>query len=89
MNNRVQELAEISATETSKLISYPNYPSEWCVLHSKNLSMLIIKECIMIVEEFYSLQEVADGEYVEYEASSVIKQHFGIDDSIKTEEGAI
>ena len=40
---------------------------------------LIVKECAMLVEDFRIDQEVALDEYVEYEASTVIKEHFGIE----------
>ncbi len=39
---------------------------------------LIIQECTMLVDGFELMQEVADGEYVDYEASAVLKQHFGV-----------
>ncbi len=39
---------------------------------------LIVRECAMIVEGFEITQEVALDEYVDYEASSVLKEHFGV-----------
>ncbi len=39
---------------------------------------LLIKECASIVEGFEITQEVALDEYVDYEASDVLKKHFGV-----------
>jgi hypothetical protein len=39
---------------------------------------LIIRECAMLVEGFEITQEVALDEYVDCEASAVLKQHFGV-----------
>jgi hypothetical protein len=41
---------------------------------------LIVRECAMIVEGFEITQEVALDEYVDYEASSVLKEHFGVEE---------
>lgn len=40
---------------------------------------LIVKECMMVVEGFEITQEVALDEYVDYEASAVLKQYFGVE----------
>jgi hypothetical protein len=39
---------------------------------------LIIRECAALVEGFEICREVADGEYTEYEASTVLHEHFGV-----------
>ena len=41
---------------------------------------LIVRECAMIVEGFEITQEVALDEYVDYEASAVLKEHFGVEE---------
>lgn len=41
---------------------------------------LIVRECMMLVEGFESTQEVALDEYVDYEASAVLKEHFGVEE---------
>jgi hypothetical protein len=41
---------------------------------------LIVKECAELVEGFEITQEVALDEYVDYEASAVLKQHFGVEE---------
>jgi hypothetical protein len=47
---------------------------------TKKFAELIVRECAMIVEGFEITQEVALDEYVDYEASSVLKEHFGIEE---------
>lgn len=47
--------------------------------HMEKFVELIVKECAMIVEGFEITQEVALDEYVDYEASDVLKKHFGIE----------
>ncbi len=44
----------------------------------KKFAELIIKESANLVEDFEITQEVADGEYVDYEASAVLKEYWGI-----------
>lgn len=45
----------------------------------KKFAELIIQECAMLVEGFEITHEVALDEYVDYEASSVLKKHFGVE----------
>jgi hypothetical protein len=45
---------------------------------AKQLANLILQECVMLVDGFEITQEVALDEYVDYEASSVLKEHFGV-----------
>ncbi len=40
---------------------------------------LIVKECAMLIGGFEITQEVALDEYVDYEASAVLKEHFGVE----------
>lgn len=53
---------------------------EHCVSHVRlqEFAELIVKECAMLVEGFEITQEVALDEYVDYEASTVLKEHFSI-----------
>ena len=41
---------------------------------------LIVRECMILVEGFESTQEVALDEYVDYEASAVLKEHFVVEE---------
>ena len=41
---------------------------------------LLVKECAMLVEGFILEQEVALDDYQEYEASAVLKEHFGVEE---------
>ena len=45
----------------------------------EKFAKLIVQECADLVEGFLADVEVADGEYVEYEASDIIKKHFGVE----------
>ena len=45
----------------------------------KKFSELIIQECAMVVEGFQFTAEVALDEYVDYEASNVLKEHFCVE----------
>ena len=47
--------------------------------YTKIFAELLVQECAMLVEGFILDQEVADGEYQEYEASEVLKEHFGVE----------
>jgi hypothetical protein len=40
---------------------------------------LIVRECAKIVEGFTFEWEVADDQYQDYEASDVLKKHFGVE----------
>jgi hypothetical protein len=40
---------------------------------------LLVKECAMIVEGFTFEWEVAEDQYQEYEASDILKKHFGVE----------
>jgi hypothetical protein len=45
----------------------------------RKLAELLVKECAMIVEGFTFEWEVADDQYQDYEASDVLKKHFGVE----------
>ncbi len=50
------------------------------LVFAEKFAELIVRECAMIVEGFEITQEVALDEYVDYEASSVLKEHFGVEE---------
>lgn len=47
-------------------------------IYTRKLIELVVGECAELVEGFEITQEVALDEYVDYEASSVLKEHFGV-----------
>jgi hypothetical protein len=70
MNERIKELAKKAGQSNPYHI-----PPEFV----KKFAELLVKECAMIVEGFEITQEVALDEYVDYEASAVLKEHFGVE----------
>jgi hypothetical protein len=76
MNERIRELAK--QTSASFLTAQPDLP-RYVPLDWQKFAELIVKECAMIVEGFEITQEVALDEYVDYEASDVLKKHFGVE----------
>ena len=50
-----------------------------CGFDPNKFAELIVRECAMLVEGFEITQEVALDEYVDYEASTVLKEHFGVE----------
>jgi hypothetical protein len=68
MNKRIRELAEQC---------YHRYSEHHIDL--EKFAELIVKECAMLVEGFILEQEVALDDYQEYEASAVLKEHFGVE----------
>lgn len=72
MNDRIYALLQKCTQES---IDGP-YATPY-VDHRK-FAELIIRECAMIVEGCERTDEVADGEYQDYEAASMLKDHFGI-----------
>jgi hypothetical protein len=86
MNERIQQLAEralqlVADEHTGGDESRLNTDS----YHVKDLiqakfAELIIRECAMLVEGFTIEQEVALDDYQEYEASAVLKEHFGVEE---------
>ena len=73
MNPRIQELWD----EAAKLEPDPSWQGQTRFM--EKFAELIVRECAMIVEGFEITQEVALDEYVDYEASSVLKEHFGVE----------
>ena len=69
MNERILELA----FEANKDLD-GNVP----IGFAEKFAELIVRECAMLVEGFEITQEVALDEYVDYEASTVLKEHFGV-----------
>ena len=51
-----------------------------CGFDPNKFAELIVRECAMLVEGFEITQEVALDEYVDYEASTVLKEHFGVEE---------
>jgi hypothetical protein len=74
MNERIRELWD----EAAKLEPDPGWAGQTRFM--EKFAELIVKECAMIVEGFEITQEVALDEYVDYEASSVLKEHFGVEE---------
>ena len=74
MNERIQELSKEAwrQVDVSKIKGRHR-------AYTKIFAELIIQECATIVEGFEITQEVALDEYVDYEAGSVLKQHFGVE----------
>jgi hypothetical protein len=84
MNERIKELileagwenAYTNPNEGFELIFVDEDHTLKCV---KKFSELIIQECAMVVEGFQFTAEVALDEYVDYEASNVLKEHFSVE----------
>ena len=81
MNERIEKLMDETDSWCDK-----NFPSDWLnrvdeflPLWNEKFAELIVRECAMIVEGFEITQEVALDEYVDYEASNVLKEHFGVE----------
>jgi hypothetical protein len=70
MNERIKELK-------SQCWDERQYGPPW--FNSDKFAELIVRECAMLVEGFEITQEVALDEYVDYEASTVLKEHFGVE----------
>lgn len=71
---QAKEHAEASFPDHTKF----NHSENWHAAYHEKFAELIIQECAMIVEGFEITQEVALDEYVDYEASTVLKDHFGV-----------
>jgi hypothetical protein len=78
MNERIQELAKKSGLLGRKFM-FGQYYDDELTDEQKKFAELLVKECAMIVEGFEITQEVALDEYVDYEASAVLKEHFGVE----------
>lgn len=53
---------------------------EWQRVYIQKYTELIVREAMMVVEGFTIEQEVALDQYEEYEASAVLKEHFGVEE---------
>ena len=79
MNERIKELmGKTLDSEFSHTWDTMTY--EGLLQFSEKFAELIVRECAMIVEGFEITQEVALDEYVDYEASTVLKEHFGVEE---------
>ena len=74
MNERIRELWD----EAAKLEPDPSWEGQTKFM--EKFAELIVRECAMILEGFEIKQEVALDEYVDYEASTVLKEHFGVEE---------
>jgi hypothetical protein len=74
MNERIRELLQ----ETYTHFGQGKYRTNELV--AEKFAELIVRECAMLVEGFEITQEVALDEYVDYEASAVLKEHFGVEE---------
>jgi hypothetical protein len=84
MNERIRELyrqANEQARQQACEKNNTNRPQNNTVWNEfvPLFAQLIVQECAMLVEGFETTQEVALDEYVDYEASSVLKEHFGVE----------
>ena len=80
MNERIQELAVKAKLMAEEDINRQiSYNTELKAFAGK-FAELLIKECAMLVEGFTIEQEVALDDYQEYEASTVLKEHFGVEE---------
>jgi hypothetical protein len=84
MNERIRELVKQAGGHfsTHTLTSNPVQYRESIGLWDNNIEKfaeLIVRECAMLVEGFILEQEVALDDYQEYEASAVLKEHFGVE----------
>jgi sugar diacid utilization regulator len=78
MNPRIKELAEQVGAGFNEgfyreIVGITMSPDKL-----EKFAELIVKECAFLVEGFILEQEVALDDYQEYEASAVLKEHFGI-----------
>jgi len=77
MNERAKQLA-------LQALKHPDNDNDGLTVFDNDelekFAELIVRECAMIVEGFEITQEVALDEYVDYEASAVLKEHFGVEE---------
>ena len=75
MNERILQLAKQAGLDDDM------FPlDEWDNPELEKFAELIVRECVMLVEGFILEQEVALDDYQEYEASAVLKEHFGVEE---------
>ena len=86
MNEQIRLLAEQARKYARDYVAdckhYGHYMehNELEVKFEEKFAELLVKECAMIVEGFEITQEVALDEYVDFEASAVLKEHFGVEE---------
>jgi len=84
MNERIQELADQAWVYQVRVLNEPDgsrtYTEKEKVFDREKFAELIVRECAEIVEGFTIEQEVALDHYQEYEAGSVLKEHFGVEE---------
>jgi hypothetical protein len=79
-NERIQEFI-LQCTETVPFVNEDSgitHHREF--FDHEKFAELIVRECAMLVEGFILEQEVALDDYQEYEASAVLKEHFGVEE---------
>jgi hypothetical protein len=84
MNERIKELLDQSGIKVKSDLSGFSLPEDINLYHAQGFDLekfaeLIVQECAMIVEGFTFEWEVADDQYQDYEASDVLKKHFGVE----------
>ena len=83
MNERIRLLAEqakkYALDAMIKITDREQALKVYSETYDTKFAELIVKECMMLVEGFEITQEVALDEYVDYEASAVLKEHFGVE----------
>lgn len=75
MNERIKQLAEEAGIVPGVmgLNRFTHFDTE-------KFAELIVRECMILVEGFEITQEVALDQYVDYSASAVLKEHFGVEE---------
>lgn len=79
MNEQIKQLAVQAFRETA-LYGGKRGDKDFDQRYDEKFAELIVKECAMYVEGFKLTQEVALDEYVDFEASEVLKEHFGVEE---------
>ena len=79
MNERIRELA-VQAGAVNVWEWASDDVLDIKKMDAEKFAELIVRECAMLVEGFEITQEVALDEYVDYEASAVLKEHFGVEE---------
>lgn len=78
MNKKINDIASEAKNDTALYGGKPG-DKDFDERFQQKFAELIIKESANLVEDFEITQEVADGEYVDYEASAVLKEYWGIE----------
>jgi hypothetical protein len=80
MNERIRELALQAGFCVANDKIYIPTTSEDITTCQEKFAELLVRECAELVEGFTIEQEVALDQYDEYEASAVLKEHFGVEE---------